>query len=75
MWMQSTSSGAVMSAEAGAFGARDMGYKTHQRNLALLSPLWVGGEVAVDRRRKPSFRLRDRRLTLGLMVQPEALHG
>jgi hypothetical protein len=29
----------------------------------------------VDRRRKPSFRLRDRRLTLGLMVQPEALHG
>jgi putative DNA primase/helicase len=69
-------SGAVMSAEAGAvFGAHGMGYETILRNLALLNTLWDGGEIAVDRRSKPSFRLRDRRLTFGLMVQPEALRG
>jgi putative DNA primase/helicase len=45
------------------------------RNLALLNVLWDGGEIAIDRRSKPSFRLRDRRLTFGLMVQPEALRG
>ena len=69
-------SGAVMSAEAGAvFGAHGMGYETIMRNLALLNVLWDGGEIAIDRRSKPSFRLRDRRLTFGLMVQPEALRG
>ncbi len=69
-------SGAVLSAEAGAvFGAHGMGYETIMRNLALLNVLWDGGEIAVDRRSKPSFRLRDRRLTFGLMVQPEALRG
>ena len=69
-------SGAVMSAEAGAvFGAHGMGYETIMRNLALLNVLWDGGEIAVDRRSKPSFRLHDRRLSFGLMVQPEALRG
>jgi len=32
-------------------------------------------EMAIDRRSKPSFVLRGRRLTFGLMVQPEALRG
>ncbi len=69
-------SGAVMSAEAGAvFGSHGMGQETLLRNLALLNVLWDGGEIAVDRRSKPSFCLRDRRLTFGLMVQPEALRG
>ncbi len=69
-------SAAVLSAEAGAvFGAHGMGYETILRNLALLNVLWDGGEIAVDRRSKPSFRLRDRRLTFGLMVQPEALRA
>lgn len=69
-------SAAVMSAEAGAvFGAHGMGYETILRNLALLNVLWDGGEIAVDRRSKSSFRLRDRRLTFGVMVQPEALRG
>ncbi len=69
-------SGTVISAEADAvFGAHGMGYETIMRNLALLNVLWDGGEIAVDRRSKPSFRLRDRRLTFGLMVQPEALRG
>ena len=69
-------SGAVMSAEAGAvFGAHGMGYETIMRNLALLNVLWDGGEIAIDRRSKPSFRLHDRRLTFGLMVQPEAIRG
>ncbi len=69
-------SGAVMSAEGGAvFGSHGMGYETILRNLALLNTLWDGGEIAVDRRSKPSFRLRDRRLTFGVMVQPEALRG
>ncbi|MFN7309410.1 MAG: YfjI family protein, partial [bacterium] len=69
-------SAAVMSAEAGAvFGAHGMGYATILRNLALINVLWDGGEIAVDRRSKPSFRLRDRRLTFGAMVQPEALRG
>ena len=66
----------MMSAEAGAiFGAHGIGYETIMRNLALLNVLWDGGEIAVDRSSKPSFRLRDRRLTLGLMVQPKALRG
>jgi putative DNA primase/helicase len=69
-------SGAVMSAEAGAvFGAHGMGYETILRNLALLNVLWDGGEIAIDRRSKSSFQLRDRRLTFGLMIQPETLRG
>ena len=67
-------SGGVLSAEAGAvFGAHGMGQDTILRNLALLNVLWDGGEMAIDRRSKPSFVLRGRRLTFGLMVQPEAL--
>jgi len=69
-------SGGVLSAEAGAvFGAHGMGQDTILRNLALLNVLWDGGERAIDRRSKPSFLLRGRRLTFGLMVQPEALRG
>ena len=66
----------MLSAEAGAvFGAHGMGQDTILRNLALLNVLWDGGEMAIDRRSKPSFVLRGRRLTFGLMVQPEALRG
>jgi len=43
--------------------------------LALLNVLWDGGAIAIDRRSKPSFQLRDRCLTFGLMAQPEALRG
>jgi putative DNA primase/helicase len=69
-------SAGVLSAEAGAvFGAHGMGQDTILRNLALLNVLWDGGEMAIDRRSKPSFLLRGRRLTFGLMVQPEALRG
>jgi len=69
-------SGGVLSAEAGAvFGAHGMGQDTILRNLALLNVLWDGGEMAIDRRSKPSFILRGRRLTFGLMLQPEALRG
>ena len=57
------------------FGAHGMGQDTILRNLALLNVLWDGGEMAIDRRSKPSFVLRGRRLTFGLMVQPEALRG
>lgn len=68
--------GGVLSAEAGAvFGAHGMGYDTILRNLALLNVLWDGGAIAIDRRSRPSFQLRDRRLTFGLMAQPEALRG
>jgi hypothetical protein len=35
----------------------------------------LGGEIVIDRSSKPSFRLRDRRLTFRLMLQPEALRG
>jgi len=69
-------SGGVLSAEAGAvLGAHGMGQDTILRNLALLNVLWDGGEMAIDRRSRPSFLLRGRRLTFGLMVQPEALRG
>jgi putative DNA primase/helicase len=69
-------SAAVISAEAGAvFDAHGKGYQAILRNLALPNVLWDGGEIAVDRRSKPSFRLRDRRLTFGVVVQPEALRG
>ena len=37
--------------------------------------LWDGGEIPIDRRSKPSFVLRGRRLTFGLMLRPEALRG
>ncbi len=63
-------------AEADAvYGAYGMGYETIRRNLALLNVLWDGGEVAIDRRSKPSVRLRDHRLTFGLMTRPGALRG
>jgi putative DNA primase/helicase len=69
-------SGGVLSAEAGSIlGAHSMGQDTILRNLALLNVLWDGGEMAIDRRSKPSFVLRGRRLTFGLMLQPEALRG
>ncbi len=69
-------SAAILSAEAGTvFGSHGMGQEAILRNLALLNMLWDGGTIAIDRRSKPSFRLRGRRLTFGLMVQPEALRG
>lgn len=34
-----------------------------------------GGDFLVDRRSKPSFHLRHRRLTFGLTVQPDAMRG
>lgn len=39
-----------------------MGQDTTLRNLALLNVLWDGGEMATDRRSKPSFVLRGRRV-------------
>ena len=69
-------SGGVLSAEAGAvFGAHSMGPDTIMRNLAMLNVMWDGGEIPIDRRSKPSFILRGRRLTFGLMIQPEAMRG
>ena len=66
----------VLSAEAGAvFSAHGMGPDTLLRNLALLNVLWDGGEMAIDRRTRPSFVLRGRRLTFGLMAQPDALRS
>ena len=52
-----------------------MGPDTLLRNLALLNVLWDGGEMAIDRRTRPSFVLRGRRLTFGLMAQPDALRS
>lgn len=69
-------SAAVLSAEAGAvLGAHGMGYEAILRNLALINVFWDGGEIAVDRRSKSSFQLKDRRLTFSVMVQPEAWRG
>jgi putative DNA primase/helicase len=66
----------VLSAEAGAvLGSHGMGQDTILRYLALLNVMWEGGEFLVDRRSKPSFQLRQRRLTFGLMVQPDAMRG
>lgn len=67
---------AVLSAEAGAvLGSHGMGQDTILRYLALLNVMWEGGEFLVDRRSKPSFQLRHRRLTFGLMAQPDAMRG
>ncbi|MFO1190839.1 MAG: DUF3987 domain-containing protein [Rhodoferax sp.] len=69
-------SAAVLSAEAGAiFGAHGMGFEAILRNLALLNVLWDGGGIDIDRRSKTSYRLRDRRLTFGVMVQPETMRS
>ncbi len=67
-------SAAVLSAEAGVvFGAHGMGFEAILRNLAMLNVLGDGGEIDIDRRSKTSYRLRDRRLTFGVMVQPETM--
>ncbi len=69
-------SAAVLSAEAGAvFGAHGMGFEAILRNLAQLNVLWDGGAIDIDRRSKASYRLRDRRLTFGVMVQPETMRA
>ena len=69
-------SAGVLSAEAGAvLGSHGMGQDTILRYLALLNVMWEGGDFLVDRRSKPSFQLRQRRLTFGLMVQPDAMRG
>lgn len=69
-------SAAVLSAEAGAvFGGHGMGFEAILRNLAQLNVLWDGGAIDIDRRSKASYRLRDRRLTFGVMVQPEAMRA
>jgi hypothetical protein len=52
-----------------------MGQDTILRYLSLLNVMWEGGEFLVDRRTKPSFQLRHRCLTFGLMVQPDAMRG
>jgi len=66
-------------APAGMFGillggvlgvVADRTFKRH-----VLPFLWDGEEIAIDRRSKPSFQFRHRRLTFGLMTQPEALRG
>ena len=69
-------SAGVLSAEAGTvLGGHGMGQETILRYLGLLNVMWEGGDFLVDRRSKPSFYLRHRRLTFGLMVQPDALRG
>ncbi|MCZ4315638.1 DUF3987 domain-containing protein [Comamonadaceae bacterium G21597-S1] len=69
-------SAGVLSAEAGAvLGSHGMAQDTILRYLALLNVMWEGGEFLVDRRSKPSFQLRHRRLTFGLMAQPDAMRG
>lgn len=69
-------SAGVLSAEAGTvLASHGMGQETILRYLALLNVMWEGGDFLVDRRSKPSFRLRQRRLTFGLMVQPDAMRG
>ena len=69
-------SAGVLSAEAGTvLGGHGMGQETILRYLGLLNVMWEGGDFLVDRRSKPSFYLRHRRLTFGLMVQPDAMRG
>jgi len=69
-------SAGVLSAEGAAvLGSHGMGQDTILRYLALLNVMWEGGDFLVDRRSKPSFQLRQRRLTFGLMVQPDAMRG
>ncbi len=69
-------SAGVLSAEAGTvLGGHGMGQETILRYLGLLNVMWEAGDFLVDRRSKPSFYLRHRRLTFGLMVQPDAMRG
>ena len=69
-------SAGVLSAEGGTvLGGHGMGQETILRYLGLLNVMWEGGDFLVDRRSKPSFHLRQRRLTFGLMVQPDAMRG
>jgi len=53
------------------FGAHGMGQGTSLRNLTRLDVLRAGADMAINRRSKLSLLLRGRRLTFGLMVQPE----
>ncbi len=41
----------------------------------MLNVLWDGGDLSVGRRTSESFTVRNARLTMGLMVQPETLRA
>jgi len=68
-------SAGLVTSEAGAvLGSYSMGANTIVRHLALLSQLWDGVDLYVDRRSKESFYLQGVRLTIGLQVQPAVIH-
>lgn len=67
-------SGGVVSAEAGiVLGSHSMGKESVMRNLAMLSQLWDGNTLTVDRRTTESFKVRGARLTVALQVQEPTL--
>lgn len=67
--------GALISAEAGAvFGSHGMRGDAILRMLATLNSLWSGESLDTSRRTSESFSLEGVRLTVGLMVQDEALN-
>lgn len=67
-------SAGVLSSEAGVvFGSHGMGKESAMRNLALLNVLWDGGMHSIGRRTSESFTVRGARLTMGLMIQEQAL--
>jgi len=68
------SAGLVTSDAGAVFGSYSMGANTIVRHLALLSQLWDGVDLYVDRRSKESFCLQGVRLTVGLQVQPAVIH-
>lgn len=67
-------SAGVLSSEAGVvFGSHGMGKESAMRNLALLNVLWDGGTHSIGRRTSESYTVRGARLTMGLMIQEQAL--
>lgn len=67
-------SAAILSPEAGIlFGSHSMKKDNLTGGLSTLNVLWDGGDLRVDRKTGPSFRLHGARLTLGLAVQEDVV--
>lgn len=67
-------SGGVMSSEGAAIlGGHAMNPDSLMRSLGQLNIIWDGGELPISRRTSESYKVRDVRLTIGLMVQEVTL--
>jgi hypothetical protein len=72
--LQRYPSAGLLSSEAGiVLGGHGMSNDTAVRNMGILNDLWSGQPVKITRAKAESFSLYQRRITVGLAVQPSTL--